>query len=180
MMMVSHRLQADLSEIATVDSLTRIPNRRAMVPMLEAEFSRFSRTNVSFSILLVDVDHFKEVNDRYGHETGDIVLRHVAQTMQNALRKQDTISRWGGEEFLILLPSTTDHEAHEIGERLRKVVEASRFQVNGHQVFLTVSIGVGSSIQAADVNHIYKSSDIALYKAKVTRNSVARVDIEPA
>lgn len=177
-LMVSHRLQADLNELATVDSLTRISNRRAMVAILEAEFSRFSRTNMGFSVLLVDVDHFKTVNDRYGHEMGDIVLHDVAQLMKNSLRRQDFIARWGGEEFLILLPNTDQQGAMEIGERLRKLVEQSKFRCNGYQVSLTISIGVGDSTVCGDVNRIYKCSDVALYKAKLTRNAVALHELE--
>ena len=171
--MVSHRLQADLNELAMLDSLTRIANRRAMVAHLESEFSRFTRTNIDFSVLLVDVDHFKTVNDRYGHETGDQILRDVARLMKHALRKQDVISRWGGEEFLVLLPGSTQVEAAEIGERLRLLVQHSKFIFNGHEVSITVSIGVGNSASSKDVDHIYKCSDEALYKAKITRNAVA-------
>jgi diguanylate cyclase (GGDEF)-like protein len=178
LMMVSHRLQADLNEIATVDSLTRVPNRRAMIPLLKAEFSRYSRTQSHFSVLLVDIDHFKYVNDRYGHEMGDIVLRDVAQLMKSALRGQDFICRWGGEEFLILLPTTTMGEAMEIGERLRTLVERSRFRFDGHQVSLTISVGIGNSTSCKDVDHIYRCSDRALYKAKLTRNAVALMDVE--
>ena len=173
LLMVSHRLQADLNELAMLDSLTRIANRRAMVAHLESEFARFTRTNIDFSVLLVDVDHFKTVNDRFGHEMGDQVLHDVAQLMKSALRKQDVISRWGGEEFLILLPGSTQGEAAEIGERLRRLVQHSNFSFNGHEVSLTISIGVGNSAFCEDVDNIYKSSDMALYKAKLTRNAVA-------
>jgi diguanylate cyclase (GGDEF)-like protein len=173
LLMVSHRLQADLNELAMLDSLTRIANRRAMVAHLEAEFARFARTKIDFSVLLVDVDHFKTVNDRYGHETGDQVLHDVAQLMKHALRKQDVISRWGGEEFLILLPGSTPEEAAEIGERLRRLVQHSNISFNGHEVSLTVSIGIGNSASCKDVDHIYKCSDEALYRAKITRNAVA-------
>jgi diguanylate cyclase (GGDEF)-like protein len=171
--MVSHRLQADLNELAMLDSLTRIANRRAMVAHLESEFARFARTNIDFSVLLVDVDHFKAINDRYGHEMGDQVLHDMAQLMKHALRKQDVISRWGGEEFLILLPGSTQAEAIDIGERLRLLVQHSNFSFNGHVVSITVSIGVGNSASCKDVDNIYKISDKALYKAKLTRNAVA-------
>jgi diguanylate cyclase (GGDEF)-like protein len=173
LLMVSHRLQADLNELAMLDSLTRIANRRAMVAHLESEFARFARTNIDFSVLLVDVDHFKAINDRYGHEMGDQVLHDMAQLMKHALRKQDVISRWGGEEFLILLPGSTQAEAIDIGERLRLLVQGSNFSFNGHAVSITVSIGVGNSASCKDVDNIDKISDKALYKAKLTRNAVA-------
>jgi diguanylate cyclase (GGDEF)-like protein len=176
-LMVSQRLQMDLNELATVDSLTRIPNRRAMVALLEAEFARKSRVDIGFSVLLVDVDHFKIVNDRYGHEMGDIVLRDVAQRMRETLRGQDFISRWGGEEFLILLPATSLREAAEISERLRMLVEQSVFRFDGHQVSLTISVGIGNSGTCPDLDKIYKCADLALYKAKLTRNAVAWNDM---
>ena len=176
-LMVSQRLQSTLADLATVDSLTRISNRRAMLSMLEAEFARVARSNIEFSTLLVDVDHFKPINDIYGHEMGDIVLCEVAQLLKNTLRKQDTISRWGGEEFLILLPDTTLRDAADIGERLRLHIEENRFYFDGHSVKLTISIGVGNSANCRGVNEIYKCSDTALYKAKVTRNSVAWNDM---
>lgn len=176
-LMVSQRLQMDLNELATVDSLTRIPNRRAMVALLEAEFARKSRVDIGFSVLLVDVDHFKIVNDRYGHEMGDIVLRDVAQRMRETLRGQDFISRWGGEEFLILLPATSLREAAEISERLRMLVEQSVFRFDGHQVSLTISVGIGNSGACPDLDKIYKCADLALYKAKLTRNAVAWNDM---
>jgi diguanylate cyclase (GGDEF)-like protein len=177
-LMVSQRLQADLNELATVDSLTRIPNRRAMVALLEAEFARKSRIDIGFSILLVDVDHFKIVNDQYGHEMGDVVLHDLAQRMREVLRGQDFISRWGGEEFLILLPATSLREAVEIGERLRTLVEQSHFRFDGHQVSLTISAGIGNSAACPDLDKIYKCADLALYKAKLTRNAVAWTDNE--
>lgn len=177
MLMVSQRLQVDLQELATVDSLTRIPNRRAMVALLEAEFARNSRTDGSFSVLLIDVDHFKIVNDKYGHEMGDIVLHDLAQLMRETLRRQDFISRWGGEEFLVLLPATSLREAAEISERLRVVVEQSHFRFDGHEVSLTISLGVGNSAICRDLDKIYKCADAALYKAKLTRNAVAWIDM---
>jgi len=173
MMMVSHRLQSDLNELATLDSLTQIANRRAMIALLEAEYSRLARSNIEFSILLVDVDHFKKVNDQFGHEVGDRILHDVAQLLKSALRKQDEISRWGGEEFLILLPASNLQDASMIGERLRLSVEQSRFDIADDEISLTISIGVGNSTFCEDVDRIYKSSDVALYKAKLTRNAVA-------
>lgn len=173
MMMVSHRLQSDLNELATMDSLTHIANRRAMIALLEAEYSRLARSHVEFSVLLVDVDHFKKVNDQFGHEAGDRILHDVAQLLKSALRKQDEISRWGGEEFLILLPASDLRDASNIGERLRMLVEQARFEIAGDEIYLTISVGVGNSTSSKDVDRIYKSSDIALYKAKLTRNAVA-------
>ncbi len=93
--------------------------------------------------------------------------------LKSALRKQDEISRWGGEEFLILLPASDLRDASNIGERLRMLVEQARFEIAGDEIYLTISVGVGNSTSSKDVDRIYKSSDIALYKAKLTRNAVA-------
>lgn len=172
-LMVSQRLQVDLNELATLDSLTRISNRRGMMLMLEAEFARKLRTQNDFSVLLVDLDHFKKINDGYGHVVGDKVLHSVAQLMRQSIRTQDFISRWGGEEFLILLPATNTREAIDIGERLRMAVERELFIHEGAHVSLTVSIGVGDSILCPDLDGIYKCADLALYKAKQTRNAIA-------
>lgn len=172
-LMVSQRLQGDLNELATVDSLTRVTNRRGMMRILEAEFARKMRTQSDFSILLIDVDHFKSINDRYGHMMGDEVLHSIAQFMKTTIRAQDFIARWGGEEFLVLLPATSPREALEIGERLRETIAQQQFTHDGINISLTVSVGIGDSIRCADLDRIYKYADIALYKAKQTRNAVA-------
>jgi len=176
LLMVGQRLQGDLNEIATMDSLTRVNNRRGMVRILEAEFGRKTRTHGDFSVLLVDVDHFKSINDRYGHEAGDCVLSIVAQVMKASLRSQDSISRWGGDEFLILLPDTTT-EAMDIADRLRKAVEHEKLSFNDTPISLTISIGIGKSDICLDVDKIYKCADVALYKAKQLRNTVVWTEL---
>lgn len=172
-LMVSQRLQGDLNELATIDSLTRVTNRRGMVQILEAELARNVRTNSEFSILLVDVDHFKFINDRHGHMVGDEVLRILAQFMRSAIRAQDFIARWGGEEFLVLLPATSEKEALELAERIRGEIETQKIAHSGKSIPLSVSIGIGNSSRCPDLDRIYRCADTALYKAKLTRNAVA-------
>lgn len=172
LLMIGQRLQSDLGELARVDSLTSVLNRRAMTQLLDAEFSRRMRTRMDFSILLIDLDHFKSINDSYGHKAGDLVLHEVAQRMRGSLRAQDFISRWGGEEFLVLLPVTGPREALEIGERLRTVIGEGQFPVGDDFISVTASIGVAHSNHCDNLEKIYKFADVALYKAKLTRNSV--------
>src|SRR5919108_5850752 len=119
-LMVSHRLRNDLMEIATIDVLTRIPNRRATQVFLEKELSRAQRNQSEFSVLLIDIDNFKQVNDRWGHAVGDYVLVKTASVFQSIIRKHDWVGRWGGEEFLIILPGPC--EAGYLAERVREEI----------------------------------------------------------
>jgi len=171
-LMVSQRLQNDLNELATMDSLTRVINRRGMTRLLEAEFARKTRTNSDFSILLIDVDRFKLINDEHGHHTGDHVLHALAQKLSSSLRAQDFVARWGGEEFVALLPATSSKDALEIAERLRTEVEKESF-LSENKRPITISIGIGNSTLCDDMDKLYKAADAALYKAKRTRNAVA-------
>jgi len=129
-----------------------------------------------FSVILLDIDHFKLINDTHGHHVGDIVLQWMAQTLQSALRVQDIVARWGGEEFLILLPDTSLEEAMEIAERLRELVEESI--VGGTPILLNVSFsaGISNSKTNRNVNELCKVADQALYIAKQKRNRIASQD----
>ncbi len=120
----------------------------------------------------MDIDHFKHVNDTYGHDVGDQVLHWVAQTLQEALRVQDVISRWGGEEFLILLPETSLEEAVQIAERLRANIAASHMEGTTEVIHVTFSAGVSSASEQSDVDLLCKTADRALYVAKGSRNRV--------
>ena len=173
-LMVSHRLRNDLMEMATIDVLTHIPNRRATEASLEKELSRAQRTEGEFSILLIDIDDFKQVNDRWGHAVGDHVLEKTAGLFQSMLRKQDWVGRWGGEEFLMLLPGTSDPAA--LAERVRSAVARSEFR-NGTGPFqITVSIGGACADQTSATDEILKKADDALYMAKKTKNVVCVAD----
>jgi len=170
--MVSQRLQTDLTELATIDTLTRIPNRHAAKIFFEKELSRKERYGEEFSILLIDLDDFKQINDKYGHAVGDIALVKVAGIFQSAIRKQDTVSRWGGEEFLIILPSTTIQNAQILAERLRQDVSDTEFKDNNTLVKITISAGIAHSAQANSMDEILKKADDALYVAKATKDAV--------
>jgi diguanylate cyclase (GGDEF)-like protein len=171
-LMISQRLQSDLHDLAMNDALTRIRNRRAMQSLLDYEMKRVESEVKDFSVILLDVDRFKHINDTHGHDVGDIVLQWMAQTLQSALRVQDIVARWGGEEFLILLPDTSLGEAMEIAERLRELVEES--VVSGTPILLDVSFsaGVANSQTNRNVSELCKVADQALYIAKRKRNRV--------
>jgi len=171
-LMVSQRLQADLTELATIDTLTRIPNRHAAQTFFGKELSRKDRHGDDFSILLIDLDNFKQINDNYGHALGDFVLIKTADMFQAALRKQDLVSRWGGEEFLIILPNTSIQNAQLLAERLRTEISNAEFEQTNTSLKITISVGIAHSSHAPTMDAIIKKADDALYVAKATKNAV--------
>ncbi len=170
-LMVSQRLRNDLMEVATIDVLTRIPNRRATQVFLEKELSRAQRNQSEFSVLLIDIDNFKQVNDRWGHAVGDYVLVKAAGIFQSILRKHDWVGRWGGEEFLIILPGPCD--AGLVAERVRSEIANSEYSHGAASFGITVSIGVVCAKQPDQIDQILKNADEALYNAKLTKNTVS-------
>lgn len=171
-LMINQRLQSDLNDLAMNDALTRVRNRRAMQLILDFEMRRVHQEVKEFSIIFLDVDHFKKVNDAFGHDVGDIALQWLASTLQKCVRIQDVVARWGGEEFLILLPDTDLEEAVEIAERLRNSVASALVEIPTGALTVTFSAGVSCSTSSQDVNELCKLADLALYKAKKTRNQV--------
>jgi diguanylate cyclase (GGDEF)-like protein len=170
-LMVSHRLRNDLMEIATIDVLTRIPNRRATQAFLEKELSRTQRHQGEFSTLLIDIDDFKHVNDRWGHAVGDEVLVRTASLFQAMIRKQDLVGRWGGEEFLFIIPGPCD--AGALAERIRSEIAHTKYRQGTVTFHITVSIGVACADQTSLGDEILKKADDALYIAKSTKNTVS-------
>ena len=169
-LMVSHRLRNDLMEIATIDVLTRIPNRRATQAFLEKELSRAQRHHDEFSVLLIDIDNFKQVNDRWGHAVGDEVLVKTASLFQSMIRKQDLVGRWGGEEFLIIVPGPCDAEV--LAERIRSEVARAEYRNGATSFHITISIGIACINPLMTGDEILKQADEALYRAKRTKNTV--------
>ncbi|MGA7799708.1 MAG: bifunctional diguanylate cyclase/phosphodiesterase [Gammaproteobacteria bacterium] len=158
-----HRLQ----EIATFDHLTGLPNRRAMVEALEREHARASRNGRPYSLVLFDLDHFKLINDSYGHIAGDQVLVGVARAAQSALRDGDWLARWGGEEFLGLLPETGQTEALSIAERLRAGVGGKPQSAGEWDVEVTLTAGVATYPQdGQELSRLISAADANLYEAK--------------
>ena len=169
------RLREELRGRAETDPLTGVANRRRFYNALEVECMRFTRNHLPLSVLMIDLDYFKEVNDRYGHPAGDDVLRIVAQLLLLCLRKTDLLARYGGEEFSILLPETTLTGAAIIAERIRQTICQKPVIAEGVSIEVSVSIGTASH---ADDNEatpeiLLKKADLALYRAKALgRNRV--------
>lgn len=172
-LMVSQRLRNDLMEVATIDVLTRIPNRRATQGFLEKELSRAQRSASEFSVLLIDIDDFKRVNDQWGHAVGDYALVKTAGIFQSMIRKQDWVGRWGGEEFLIIVPGSPRCDAEPLAERVRAEIASSEYNPSGASFGITVSIGFACADPTSTVDEILKKADDALYRAKLTKNAVS-------
>lgn len=169
------RLEDDLKQLASADALTGADNRRQGQVRLAAEFDRYADDGQSFSVLMIDIDHFKSINDRHGHPAGDAALRALVQTCKAALRAVDTVARWGGEEFLLILSGTGAAAAMSVAERLRTEIAAMGVAVpGGATIRLTVSIGVAEPA-GGDAGELLRRADEALYVAKTWgRNRVVR------
>jgi diguanylate cyclase (GGDEF)-like protein len=163
-----HKEKVRYEKLAVTDYLTSIYNIRYFYKRLEEEFSRAVRYQTELSCIMLDIDHFKRVNDKYGHRIGDTVLREFAQLVKRHTRKSDLFARYGGEEFIILLPQTSSKGSMVEAERLRKIVKGHQFKAlkKGHSV--TVSLGVACSPDERIKNHdeLIHRADSALFKAK--------------
>lgn len=153
--------------LAITDPLTELFNRRRFTSVLEKEFKKTSRYKSPLSCMMIDIDHFKMINDKFGHKTGDLVLRDIAQIIKNNFREVDIPARWGGEEFVILLPQTEKEAAFQSASRIVKSISEHEFShIDGKKI--TVSIGIASapspSVDTSD--KLVDSSDIAMYEAK--------------
>ncbi len=169
--------QRKLREMATTDSLTGLSNRRHMTYLAEKELARFQRSGHPVGFLLLDVDHFKSINDAYGHETGDRVLSCVADVIRKELRAQDLAGRWGGEEFLAILPDTDSGKAQASAERVRNAFLAKDWKaIIGGEVDITVSIGVSELRPDEDLSTAVSRADAALYRGKTSGRN--RVELE--
>ncbi|WAA12742.1 GGDEF domain-containing protein [Fervidibacillus halotolerans] len=157
---------------AKTDYLTGTYNRRFMEQLMHAFIKDANCHAIPFSVLLIDVDRFKSVNDQFGHDFGDKILFEIASLLQQTVRKSDVVGRLGGEEFIILLPSTEMNAALKIAERTRQLIEQSIFQFGEIQIKITISIGVTSWKMGDSFDKLYKRVDEALYEAKNIRNKV--------
>ncbi|WP_299430299.1 GGDEF domain-containing protein [uncultured Meiothermus sp.] len=160
---------AQMHQMAHTDALTNLTNRRAMQIKLDGELDRARRYNRPFAVLVADLDHFKRVNDTYGHSVGDQVLREASGRLQQHLRESDSLARWGGEEFLILAPETDLHQADHLAQRLLESIRET--PMSG--VHITLSLGVAYYRQGDTVAAILSRADEAMYRAKAAgRNRV--------
>ncbi len=166
-LMLSYRLNQNLESIATIDSLTNVLNRRGLEDAANKMQGICKRINLSMAVLLIDIDHFKKVNDKYGHLYGDEVLRHIASTVAKILRTGDVVGRYGGEEFAVFLPNTIEKDAMGLAERIRKGVEAAVLKDDQIEISATISIGVADSVSAGyEFKSLVSAADGALYAAK--------------
>lgn len=155
------------------DLLTALANRRAFVEQAEHEIERFRRSGRIFSIVLADIDFFKKINDTYGHAGGDFVLRKVADALSSNVRKQDLVARWGGEEFILLLPETNSAGAFVIAEKIRSLLNDTVFDFESHQIRLSMTFGVAEFDKQSSLNDSIARADAALYQGKAAgRNRV--------
>lgn len=165
------------------DVLTGLPTRARIFDLLESEIDRGSRQGQSIGVLMTDVDHFKQVNDTYGHVVGDAVLRGVASRLRGGCRRYDTVGRYGGEEFVAVLPGCDDRLASEVAERLRAAVAANPIHTPAGDVPVSVSIGVATTdAHVPRTDALVHAADVALYRAKRggrNRVVVAGTDIPP-
>ncbi len=160
-------LNVELEKLAMVDYLTGLYNRRYFMQRSEEELKRARRGPHSLSALMIDIDKFKNVNDTYGHEAGDLVLKQVAATLKNNLREIDLLGRMGGEEFAVLLPDTLIHDANISAERVRQAIQKHSFQMPGESLTVTISIGVATFTDGmSNIDDILRNADAALYQAK--------------
>lgn len=158
-------LNQRLEWLSNRDPLTGLPNRRNALARMHEEQLRSQRTGKPFALAIADIDHFKDINDTFGHEAGDRVLAAVAATLASSVREYDLCARWGGEEFLVLLPEIDAAGAYESATRLCASI-AGPVQVDGHEIPVTVSLGAGSSEPGEDLAQLMKRVDEALYRAK--------------
>lgn len=164
-----------LGEMAATDQLTGLLNRRAIWPLLNHELQHAQRAATPFSLILGDLDLFKKVNDTYGHDAGDLVLQETARRLEGALRRQDALCRWGGEELLVLLPDTDSNGALEVAEKLRASMANSPITAGDNNIHQTISLGVASFQNGDAIDAVVSRADEALYRAK--RNGRNRAEM---
>ena len=152
-----------IEELSITDKLTGLYNRMKLDQIMQEKIERFKRYKIPFSIIILDIDDFKKVNDTFGHDIGDKVLKTIANIMQKNLRKTDIVGRWGGEEFLIICENTDINQAQIVAENLRKIIEKNNFDKVKNK---TASLGISEFSESDNANTIFKRVDDALYKAK--------------
>lgn len=172
------RRHAELLEVSRTDALTGLFNRRHLEEQLPALSSSASRHGQAMAAVMVDIDHFKKVNDTYGHAGGDVVLQVVAQRLQSRLRLEDRLARWGGEEFLLVLPQTDAEGALILAESLRVRVATAPIEVGGLAVKVTVSLGCAVTLDR-DYEKLIRQADTALYEAKHGGRNTVRLFAGP-
>ena len=159
---------AKLNRLVAYDSLTGLFNRREFEKIVNKTLLEMKRYQSNSCIMIIDIDHFKDVNDQFGHPVGDEILKVVSLLVKDELREIDSIARWGGEEFIILLHNTPAQDGICVAERIRSVIEKNKFLFDEHEIRITASIGVSELLYLDTdwLNTAYRKADKALYKAK--------------
>jgi diguanylate cyclase (GGDEF)-like protein len=155
-----------LDTLSKTDTLTQLSNRRDILTHLDAEKNRFERSGMTFSLIIADIDHFKKFNDTYGHEAGDCILKEVSDLLRQNTRPEDTVARWGGEEFLILLPNTKLKGAETLATKLKNTINKKSFSIGNSKQKVTLSFGVNTYQGPESIDECIKKADECLYTAK--------------
>ena len=160
-------------ELSRIDPLTGTLNRRAFLSEIEEKIPAMVEKNIPFCLIMFDFDHFKKINDTYGHNCGDMVLQKVSKIVMKNLKGGDMLCRWGGEEFLIYLPNTTLEQGINAAERLRKAVEGLKIKCKDSEIPITITLGIREYNSVYSLMHNIEQVDIAMYKGKQAgRNTV--------
>jgi len=168
-----------LAEVARRDPLTGLLNRRGFNEEAESEIQRFMRTGKEASFVLADLDNFKEFNDQHGHACGDYVLQQVAHILSERVRNMDKIARWGGEEFILMLPESSSEGASQVAEKLRSFIENKRFEFEGQQLGVTMTFGIATYRKGETLDQCIARADRALYEGKEQGRNRVRVGSHP-
>jgi diguanylate cyclase (GGDEF)-like protein len=146
--------------------LTKLLNRRSMLERIEGEITRSGRSGSPFTLILCDIDNFKMINDEYGHDCGDYILETIAKLMQDTVRKVDQIARWGGEEFLLLLPDTDAEGGRLVAEKIREIINGTPFQYQEKNICVTMTFGVSGYSGSINISDCIIRADKAMYDGK--------------
>ena len=174
------RYQAGIEDMASLDKLTGLFNRQAFAILMDKLQADYQRENRPLSVVMADVDHFKSINDSYGHSVGDQVLARIAELLRTGLRKSDIAVRWGGEEFLLLLRNCDLTEARQIADKLRLLIEQETLELKGQRVPMTISMGVSQLDRGESSEQAIQRADVALYRAKNSGRNRIEVELPDA
>jgi diguanylate cyclase (GGDEF)-like protein len=171
---IENAYHEEIYRLTTIDGLTQVFNKRYFLETLEREIGRAQRYRRDLSLIIFDIDHFKKINDTYGHLAGDHVLKHLALVIKSRIRREDILSRYGGEEFTIILPEIDRENASQFADKIRRLIEKAVFKFEDTEIPITISIGVAAyAPESGDVAEFIKVADDKLYQAKTQgRNRV--------
>ncbi|MGS2720532.1 GGDEF domain-containing protein [Paraglaciecola aestuariivivens] len=169
-------MSEEFEKQAMHDPLSGLLNRRGMVEALQEEYDRRKRYASDLTVMMCDIDHFKKINDQYGHDKGDAIIKDFANKFKLGLRKQDSVARWGGEEYLFLLPETTGKQALLLAEKLRKEIESEEFQHKDKTFNVTVSFGIHQLTEQDSIHQAISKADKNLYAAKTQGRNLCIID----